>query len=1109
MLTILMGRAKSGKTEWMLRRIAALGDSSRQVLLVPEHASYAAEMDLCRACGDTASRHAEVLSYRRLGTRVLTDTGGQADDSLDQGGKLLTLQRALGEVASELKLYRRPSRKAAFLTGMLDLFDEFQSFAVSPEDLSRRGEELTGATGEKLRDLSLLYAAYQARLQRPGLDARDRMSKLCDHLEESHIAEGVDFFLDGFSYFTTQEQKVISVLLRQGRSVTVSLLGEERGGRSELFDASYRTRDALLRLAEEAGCEAELLSIKPAGEDGPLRRLEQGFLGTAQPWEGETAAIRLLEAPDPYAEAEECAAAIRRLVAGGQCRYRDIGVGARNMGDYEFLLESVFERYGIPAYQSRRSDILETPALALVMGALETLGSGFEAEDLFRCLKTGLAGLTAEECDRLENYALTWDIHGSLWLREEDWAAHPAGYGQAWDDADREELAEINALRQRVRQPFLLLRDGMKAAETASGKVEALYRFLERVHLQQSLEEQRQRLAEAGLLQRAEECAQLWEILCEALDQFVELLGEEPITTDEFQRLLRQVLTQYSVGTIPAALDQVTVGDISRNDRHTCRYFFLLGANDHVLPAPAAAGGILNESDRDELASVGLRLAPRGMERMSLELQNLYAALCQPTEGLFLSYPVSDGAGTALRPAFVVERLRRLFPDVPLRHSDPRRPYRLTAEIPALETAGRSENAALRAYFRERRPAAMAAMDRAAEMDRGRLDRSAVRSLYGDRFRFSASRIERMNTCHFAYFMEYGLRARVREKARFDAPQIGTFLHFILENVVRETARQGGFAQVGDDALRAMTEKYIAQYAESELRNFQDRSPRFRYLFDRLRHTAFAVVRETAEELRHSDFVPVAFELSFGDGDAALPAVSIREADSELRISGKVDRVDGWEKDGKLYLRVVDYKTGRKTFELADVRMGLDIQMLLYLFTLQAEGERRFGKPIEPAGVLYFPARDEVLPAERNIPPERLAAERSRALRRCGLLLREPEVLRAMEHEALERPVYLPMNVKKSGDLAGALASARQLGQLRRYVDRLLHQITQEIQAGNIDADPVFQTPELGACRYCQWAGACHFEEGRGRDRRHYRGKLSSEEFWEILEKEEGGEDHG
>ena len=210
--------------------------------------------------------------------------------------------------------------------------------------LSRRGEELTGATGDKLRDLSLLYGAYQARLQRPGLDARDRMSKLCDHLEESrYVRRAWTSSWTASATSPPRSGRCCSVLLRQARSVTVSLLGEKQGGRSELFDVSYRTRDALLRLAKEAGCEAKTLDFNPRGDEGsPLRRLEQGFLGSAQPWKGETEAIRLLGGPDPLMPRwRSAAAAIRQLAAEGKCRYRDIVVGARNMGDYEFLLESV------------------------------------------------------------------------------------------------------------------------------------------------------------------------------------------------------------------------------------------------------------------------------------------------------------------------------------------------------------------------------------------------------------------------------------------------------------------------------------------------------------------------------------------------------------------------------------------------------------------------------------------------------------------------------------------------------------------------------------------------------------------------------------------------
>ena len=366
----------------------------------------------------------------------------------------------------------------------------------------------------------------------------------------------------------------------------------------------------------------------------------------------------------------------------------------------------------------------------------------------------------------------------------------------------------------------------------------------------------------------------------------------------------------------------------------------------------------------------------------------------------------------------------------------------------------------------------------------------------------TASRLERIRTCHFSYFMEYGLKARPRTPAAFDAPQIGTFLHFLLERVTRDVQSLGGFAQVDQETLHALIRKYIDEYVQQELRNFQNRNARFRYLFARLRSAAYAVVDQAAEELRCSDFVPLAFELSFGDG-RDLPAVVISEPDGELRIGGKVDRVDGWMKDGKLYLRVVDYKSGKKSFDLSAVRMGLDIQMLLYLFTLQKTGVPRFGGSVEPAGVLYLPARDDILSAQRNIPPEKLQAEREKQLRRSGLLLAEPRVLQAMEHEALTQPRYLPIRINKSGNLSGSLASAAQLGKLSRYVETLLHDIAREVRQGNIDADPCCRTEEDSPCRFCEWAPACHFQDGRDSDHFTYILPVKPGDFWQEIEGKE------
>ena len=1105
MLTILIGRAKTGKSDTMLRRMAELGESSQQILLVPEHASHQAEVDVCSACGDTASRHAEVLSFRRLSERVLSITGGIADVTLDNGGKLLTLQRALLETAPQMTVYRKPSQKVGFLEQMLALFDELRSYEVTPEILYQQAQDIDGATHDKLTDLSLLYAAYEARLRRPGLDARDRMTKLCDHLEESGYVRDKDIFIDGFTYFNAQERRALAIFLRQARSVTVTLLGEVNS-REEIFEPTLKTMSMLERLAASEGKHVKLLSLTN-NDSSALGHLERYFFGENLPYEGDSAAIRLREAATVYSEVEQTAADIRRLLAAEKCRCRDITVAARNMTEYAGTIETVFERYGIPVYLSRRSDILEKPVLSLLTGVLASISNGYEYEDMFRWLKTGLAGLTAEECDLLENYVLKWDIHGQTWLRDEDWTENPDGYGAPWNDRRQAVLTQVNQLRRRVREPLERLAAGLKAGETARDYVEALYGFMEELKLETALTERMHAQAEAGRMQEAEETAQLWEILCGVLDQFVEILGEEHLEQSEFERLFRLVLTQYSVGTIPVALDQVSVSEITRNDRHTTSYLFLLGANDHVLPDPGQSGGLLNEDDRQALALRGVELAPTGMERMGIELQNLYAALAQPTAGLTVSYPVTDVSGSELRPAFVVERLRKLFPELRVEHERADKAYRLSAVEPALEMAGQDPDGPLWRYFQQEPDCArhLSAMERAAAARRGSLSPAAVRAIYGERVSMTASRLERMRSCHFAYFMEYGLRAKPREPASFDAPQIGTFLHYLLENVTRDVLGQGGFAAVDNKELHRLTRQYIDQYAEQELHNFQNRTPRFRYLFNRLRTNAYAIIDQVAEELRHSDFVPMAFELGFGGKDGTLPAVTISRPDGELRVGGKVDRVDGWIKDDKLYLRVVDYKSGKKKFDLANVRMGLDIQMLLYLFALQKEGAEFFGKEIEPAGVLYLPARDEILPAERGISPEALQKEREKTLKRSGLLLEDPAVLQAMEHEALTEPHYLPLRVGKDGNLSGSLASAARLGKLGTYVDKLLGQISDELRSGNIDADPCCHSEEDSQCRFCDWVSACQFRDGRDRDRLRYILPVKPEEFWKELE--EGGGD--
>lgn len=1103
MLHLWIGRAGAGKTARVLETIQQSREERPQLLIVPEHVSHEAEMELCRALGDTASRNAEVLSLRNLSGRVLGEVGGLADFTLDGGGKLLTMRMALQEVGGSLRVFNNPSRRAAFLEQLVTLMDELYAYEIPPQELYAGVQEAAGQEGDKLRDVALLYAAYDARLRADGRDTRSRVQKLRDALPQSSYLMGKDVYFDGFSYFNKVEEGILLTALQQASSVTVTLLGDKNS--ADLFQNAFRQRQRLVRMAQQAGqrCTMEFME---STADTPLAHLERYFFGAEAPARaGGEEQVQLYEASTAYAEVEYVSAKIRQMLQSGW-RCRDIAVTARDLGEYGSVLEHVFARDGIPLYISRRSDILQKPPLLLVLGALDAVTGGFEYEDMFRYLKTGLAGIDREECDKLENYVILWSIRGQMWLRDTPWTANPDGYGAELTPERQQRLEELNAIREKVRRPLIPLYENMRGASAAADKAAALYGFAREAGVPQLLQQQAQRLMQSGRVQTAEEYRQLWEIFCAVLDQFAEILGDTQLTGEEFCRMLRLVLTQYSVATIPATLDQVKVSEMTRSGRRTVRALFLLGCNDHLLPQVGQKSGILDRRDRAFLQQHDLPLADASFDELDNELQNIYSALTQPTELLHVSYPTVSLDGTALRPAFVVERIRRLLPDVPLKREDGQ--YRFSVPATALELAGRYPDSDLAAYFRADAQGSrvLEAMSRAKLLNRGRLSPAAVRALYGTQVQMSASRMDRMKNCHFGYFMEYGLRAKERKAAGFQAPEIGTFIHYLLENVLRTVRDRGGFENVTQRELDALVQQYIREYADTKIDRYSEKSARFRYLFERLQKTACAIVNNVADEMRRSDFKLMEFELSFGGGEADLPAVSVEREDISLRLVGKVDRVDGWVKDGKLYLRVVDYKTGKKTFDLSDVQYGLGIQMLLYLFALEQEGERRFGLPVVPAGVLYLPARDVIVSEKRGASAEKIESDIQKELRRSGLVLEDADVLRAMEHDALEKPVYLPITLKKDGTITDGVATAHQLGRLGKYTEYLLRQIAGELARGNVDADPITRSPQDSACQWCAYASACYFRPGRGTDRRRYLKKSPPAEVWQTIEDEMGKE---
>ncbi len=1067
------------------------------ILLVPEQYSHEAERELCAVAGDGLSACAEVLSFTGLARKVFAECGG-ARPMLDAGGRMLCMASAVEAVGDSLKLYGRARREPRLLQELLRAVDELKNAGLGADELLRAAAQSEGLLADKLRDLALLREAFEARQARSGADSADALQTLAELIGDSSSVDG-RYYVDGFSDFTVLEQRVLEALMAAGAEMSFCITcGAEAD--DELFALPRKTVRWLEEFAQSHGQQVET-EWRESPAEGPIpfyanRLFRFGAEEAPEP----AGRIVLCSAPSVAQECELAAARMHALAREG-CRWRDIAVAVRGFEDYRAALENACGSYGVPLFMSGRSDIMQKSLLLAIDAALEATERGYEYEAMFSYLKTGFSGFRPEELDRLENYVILWNIRGSAWKRP--FRQHPEGY----DRPETEELAallvQLNEQRAAIMEPLQALESALRTADTAAGQAEALADFLLGLKLPEQLEARAAELEARGLSETAAEYGRLWDVVCTALEQFAAVLGDMPMDPGRFGALLRLMLGQYDVNVIPVSLDRVQAGEMDMMRRRHIRHLLVLGATDERLPAPGSEGGIFSAEEREELGGLGFALGS-AEEDLSREFGCIYNCLSLPSESLYISRPLTDAEGGESRPSMILERARDLL-GLKERAGDLAQ-ARLEAEGPAwalalLGAAGdeRPEARAALAYFRARgRGAELERLAGSARQSRQSLSPEAVRRLYGKTPSLSATRAEKFNACRFGYFLQYGLKAKPRQTAVFDPRDYGSFLHEVLEKVARGAMERGGFEKVSRTEIEALADGAMDDYIHRVLEDFADKSPRFVYLFKRLRSTVRRVAADMWEELKNSRFRPLAIELDLAEEGVLAP-----EEGATARFRGRVDRVDGWVKDDSLYLRVTDYKTGIKKFSLSDLSRGMDMQMLLYLFTLQKRGgdwlKGQLGEDIaveniRPAGVLYAPARQELSPVDCE--PEEDGALPVVDSRRSGLVLAEEEVLEAMEPGPEKR--FLPVRMGKNGPGGDALVTAERFGTLSRFIDKTLEQLAAELRAGSVEADPWFKNARDNACQFCEMKEACLFDEDS--DCRRLVTSLKAAEAWERIE---------
>ncbi|NLW74734.1 MAG: hypothetical protein GX057_07630 [Clostridiales bacterium] len=1111
MINLVFGVSGSGKSAYIEEQITADVAAGREAyLIVPEQQTYVAERRYTKILPPSAQLCFEVLNFTRLANKIFREYGGLSYNYIDTGMKSLLMWNNLRELAPILEEYGRPASSPADAARlaplMLSAAGELKAAAVSPAELEVAAKKLPEASALRARllDISLIVASYQNLVTQSYDDASDDLTKAAELLNEHDFFSGKHVYIDSFTSYTAQEYAIIKQIFRQADSVTITIGCEGPESRQIHFATLRDTAKRLCRLAAERGrCNIVKLGEPKRFSSPELALLEKYLWRMDCPEIPESEAvpaknIRIFSCRNRYSEAEAAAAAILTELRRGM-RCRDIAVIMRDAGAWAGIVDAVFDKFGIPYFLSERTDLSSKPLVKLILSAFRIKTRNWRQSDVISYLKTGLCGIDEREADIFEDYCTTWNINGRSFL-EERWSMNPDGYVTELSERGAEILRIANSVKNRLVPPLVSLFTSLDAADDLRGMCRALYEYTEALDIRTRLFELAERERAAGNLRCAGETLRLYDIYINALEKISSALPDIKLDCEEFACALKLVFDNTDIGSLPTRQDEVIIGSASLLRVDSPRFVIALGMNEGEFPAEVGDSGVFSGTDRLLLAKLGIQLSGDPALRASDELFFVYRTLTAASELLMITYSEASPSGSRRQPSQVIARLQALFADLAVTEYDSTDLlFRLQTPETAVEylkSLGDSpEAAALRASLEKLDGMAprLAALKTPLSDSECRISPSSAAQLFGD-IALSQTRLESYVLCPFGYFCNYVLDLRESGKAEFSYNNAGSFIHYVMERFMREALRGGKLnTELTDAEIAALSDQIIEEYAGRIIPDNTERGSRLEYLFFRLRRITLVLISNIREEFRHSLFTPAFFELKLDGSDPTFPEpAEFRGPDGErVRIRGVVDRVDLFRRGDDVFIRVVDYKTGEKVYSPDDLKEGLGLQLLLYLFALcrnpSQEFRRALGCPpggkIYPAGALYLSANLPLVTVDDDLSEEQILKMALAQIKRSGPLCSDDGILAAMNDNF--DPRFLGGAKKDSkGIIKGNnLLDIDEFYSLYDSIAETISRITAEMRSGRASAAPKIHRGD-SPCDLCRFGAVCRSAKPSGRKKK-------------------------
>lgn len=1100
---IIYGRSGTGKTTYIFNQIKEkIKQKNKIYIIVPEQMSFVAEQHLLNTIDTNSSINAEVLTLSRMADRVISETIGNLQTHLSKIGKSMIIYDALDNQKDKMNFLKSSDKNLELVQRTIT---EFKKHNVDKENLSKAINNLEDKYLQlKLSDIKNVLDKYQEKIQGSYIDEADSLTILAENIELVDFFTDSIIYIDEFAGFTPIEYKIIEKLCTLAKEITITVCTDSLENVENLDDSIYYfnqiTAEKLLDIAKKTGSYIEKINIdeiKKFKSQELLSLAENLYTNNTKKYTEKTQDIQLFIAQNPHYEVENVAQNILDLVKNKNYRYKDIAVVSADIENYSEDIKAIFEEYNIPVFIDEKKDISQNILMKYIISLLNIYANNYSYESMFSYIKSGILEIPANKIFLLENYVKKWGIRGSKWYKSD------------FEFEEKNDIQdEVNKTKKQIIEPIIELKKNLSGEKTAKEITKKLYEFIEKNNIQENILKKAEELEEKEQKEAADGYRAGIKIFFDVLDEIFMIFENDKMSFERYNKILQIGISQSEFGRIPSSFDQVLFGDTDRTKTRDIKILFLLGINDGAIPNILKDEGFLNDKDRDRLKENNIEIAKNSLELLYENQFNIYKVLCMPEEKLYLSYPVTDKEGKAIRPSILITQIKKIFENLTEDSDIIEKKYKITTKQATLNNViekykqyldGENideewENAIL--WYKQNQKDKITKILKGADYTNipEQITAGNIKEIYGKNLRTSISRLEQYRKCPFSFHLKYGLKLNEEEEFKIRSLDTGNFMHEVIDEVFSKIeTNQLDVKTISKEELNKIIEEIINQKLGMSKNYIFTSSPKFIVLTKRLKKVVNESIQYIIEQLKNSKFELYGHELEFNEKSELKPMKIDLENGNQVTVTGKIDRIDIAKTENNTYVRIIDYKSSVKDINLNQVVAGIQIQLLTYLDEISQQ------KQFDPAGVLYFSLIDTIIKADKKMTDEQLKKEINKNFKMKGMIVADIDIVKMMDKKLAPSTSsdIIPVYLDKEGNISEGKSKTlnkEKFERLQKYTKHIISEISKEIFSGNIDIKPYYMSKKT-PCEYCQYKTICNFDPKLENNTYRYIKNLSNEEI--------------